>query len=256
MKRALIGHTGFVGGTLLAADGFSHGFNSKNVREMEGQHFDEIVCAGVPAVKWLANRAPAQDRAAIGGLLSVLERTSAGRFVLVSTVDVYPDPAQPLDEDADLRDLPNQPYGLHRFEVEQFVARRFPNHSIVRLPALFGQGLKKNALFDLLNDNMVEKINPAGVFQWYPTSRLAGDLARVAEAGLTLVNLVTQPVAMREVIARFFPGAPVGPEAEPAPRYGLRTKYAAPFGGTPPWIMTVPEVLAEMDRFITASSRP
>ena len=222
MKRALIGHTGFVGGTLLAAGGFTHGFNSQDFREMEGQHFDEIVCAGIPAAKWLANREPEQDRAAIAALLSVLEKTRANRFVLISTIDVYPDPSQRLNEDADLAGLPNQPYGLHRLEVERFVADRFPAHSIVRLPALFGEGLKKNALFDLLHDNMVERVNPAAVFQWYPTGRLTGDLGRIAGAGPPIVNLVTEPVAMRDIIARFFHAAPVGPETEPAPCYDLR----------------------------------
>ncbi|CAH2601206.1 NAD-dependent epimerase/dehydratase family protein [Rhodovastum atsumiense] len=255
MKRALIGHTGFVGGTLLAAGGFSHGFNTRDFRDMAGQHFDEIVCAGIPSVKWLANQEPEQDRAAIRALLEVLERTRAGRFVLISTIDVYPDPARPLDEDADLAGLPNQPYGLHRFEVERFVAERFPVHTIIRLPALFGDGLKKNALFDLLNDNMVDRVNPAATLQWYPTRRLPGDLARIAGAGLPVVNLVTEPVAMRDVIARFFRGAPVGPDAEPAPHYALRTKHAALFGGTSPWIMAAPQVLAAMGDFVSRARR-
>lgn len=255
MSRALIGHTGFVGGTLLAGGGFSHCFNSANFRDMAGQHFQEIVCTGISAVKWLANKQPEQDRAAIGALLDVLRQTSARRFVLVSTVDVYPDPAQPLDEDAALDDLPNQPYGLHRLEAERFVAGRFPDHAIVRLPALFGDGLKKNALFDLLHDNMVDRLNPAMVFQWYPTARLAGDLARVAESGLQRVNLVTEPIALRDIIARFFPGAPAGQERTPAPHYALRTRHAQAFGGTPPYVMTAAAVLREMGGYIARARR-
>lgn len=250
MRRALIGHTGFVGGTLLAAGGYTDRFNSRNFRDMRGQDFDEIVCAGIPAVKWLANKEPEQDRAAIGALLGVLGTVRASRFVLISTVDVYPDPSQPLDEGADLFGMPNQPYGRHRLEVEHFVAERFPAHAIVRLPALFGAGLKKNALFDLLHDNMVDRVNPAGVFQWYPTARLPDDLQRVADAGLRLVNLVTEPVAMRDIIARFFPGAAVGPENTTAPPYALRTRHAPLFGAEPPYRLTAEEVLAQMASFI------
>ena len=61
MKRALIGFTGFVGGTLFAGGGYTHGFNTRNFREMAGQQFDEIVCAGIPAVKWLANKEPVRE---------------------------------------------------------------------------------------------------------------------------------------------------------------------------------------------------
>ena len=255
MKRALIGHTGFVGGTLLAAGGFTHGFNRSDIHEMRGQEFGEVICAGIPAVKWLANKEPEQDRAAIAALLDVLATVRADRFVLISTIDVYPDPSQPLDESAGLAGLANQPYGLHRFEVEQFVAGHFADHAIVRLPALFGDGLKKNALFDLLNDNQVEKINPAAEFQWYPTRRLTLDIGRIAAAGLRVANLVTEPLPMRDVIARYFPTTQVGPESEPAPRYALRTRHASLFGGDPPWVMGRSQVMVAMGDFIKRARR-
>lgn len=255
MKRALIGHTGFVGGTLLAAGGFTHGFNRSDIHEMRGAQFDEVVCAGIPAVKWLANKEPEQDRAGIGALLAVLDTVQAGRFVLISTVDVYPDPSQPLDEDAALEAAANHPYGRHRLEAEQFVAARFPAHAIVRLPALFGEGLKKNALFDLLHDNEVGKLNPAAEFQWYPTRRLATDLVRVTAAGLQLVNLVTEPFPLRDLIARFFAAAQPGPETEPAPRYALRTRHAELFGGLGPYIMGKPQVMIAMADYLKHARR-
>jgi hypothetical protein len=256
VKRALIGHTGFVGGTLLAAGGFTHGFNRSDFTDMRGAEFDEVVCAGIPAVKWLANKEPDQDRAAIGALLAVLETVRADRFVLISTIDVYPDPAQPLDETAVLAGLPNHPYGRHRLEVEQFVASRFADHAVVRLPALFGDGLKKNALFDLLHGNQVEKLNPAAQFQWYPTRRLPGDLVRLARAGLRLVNLVTEPVVLSDILRRFFPIAGVGPAAEPAPRYDVRTRHAELFGGIAPYITGRTQVLLAMGDYIKTVRRP
>ena len=256
MSRALIGHTGFVGGTLFRACSFTHLFNTSNFRELAGQRFDEIICAGIPAVKYIANREPEQDWLQISALLSVLEQTRTGRFVLISTIDVYPDPSQPLDEDAALEGLPNQPYGRHRLAAERFIAGRFPSHAIVRLPALFGEGLKKNALFDLLHDNMVEKINRAAMFQWYPMHRLAGDLERIACADLRLVNLVAEPMPMREVIARHFPHAQVGPEVLPAPRYNLRTRHAALFGGDGGFVMAIQQVMEALDAFIAQARQP
>jgi nucleoside-diphosphate-sugar epimerase len=251
MKRALIGHTGFLGATLLADGGFTHGFDSPDFQDMRGARFDEVVCAGIPAAEFPVTQEPGPDRAAIAALLDVLATVRADRFILISTIDVYPDPAQPLDETAVLEGLTNHPYG----EVEKFVTSRFPNHAVVRLPALFGEGLKGNALYDLLHDNNVEKINPAAQFQWYPTRRLPGDLVRMARAGLRLVNLVTEPIALRDVIRRFFPTAGVGPESEPAPRYALRTRHAELFGGTAPYITGRSQVLLAMGDFIKNGRR-
>jgi NAD-dependent epimerase/dehydratase family protein len=250
MRRALIGHTGFIGGTLLAAGGFTHTYNSQNFHSLAGERFDEIVCAGISAVKWLANKDPEADWAGIQRLLDVLAQVQAGRLLLISTIDVYPDAARALDEDAALADVPNEAYGRHRQAVEQWVIDRFPVCSIVRLPALFGEGLKKNALYDLLNDNQIEKINPASAFQWYPTARLSGDLARIADAGLPIVNLFTEPLTTRDIVDRFFPGASVGSEAGPVVRYALRTKHAALFGGAAPYVMSGNQVLTAMSDFV------
>jgi hypothetical protein len=255
MTRALIGHTGFVGGTLFADGRYTHGFNSTNFRDMAGQQFDEIVCAGIPAVKWLANKEPERDHAAIMALLDVLATVRAGRFVLISTIDVYPDPSRPLDEDAVLRGQANHAYGRHRLIVEEWVAERFAVHAIVRLPALFGAGLKKNVIFDLLHGNQTDKINPAAAFQWYPTRRLATDLSLIAAAGLRQVNLFTEPVATREIVGRFFPGAVTGPETEPAPRYDVRTKHGRLFGGGADYAVDAAQVLRDMAEYVARERR-
>jgi hypothetical protein len=254
-RSALVGHTGFVGGTLAQAAPFGTLVNSRNTDDLRGKHFDLLVCAGVSAVKWMANKAPEADRAGIARLRDALAGSTVEEFVLISTIDVYPDPASGADEAASIDPAAHLAYGRHRLELEQWVAAHFPKVRVIRLPALFGAGLRKNALYDLLHNNMLDSINPAGVFQWYPTERLWEDIATARRNDLSLVNLFPEPLAMSAVIDRFFPGAPVGKAKQPAPCYDLRTRHAALFGGVAPdgYLIGQEDVLAAMGRFIAAA---
>lgn len=251
----LIGYTGFVGGTLLRRGKFNALYNSKNISDIAGHSFDLLVCAGVSAAKWFANKEPEADRAGIAALTGCLDKTSIREFILISTIDVYPDPSLPLDEDHPIDAVGTHAYGRHRFELEQWVAQRFPLARIVRLPALFGEGLRKNALYDLLNDNLVGNIIPNSIFQWYPMRRISADLDIIRRSDLRLVNVFTEPISMTEIIDRFFPGARVGQAKSSAPRYSLRTKYAPLFGGANGYALTKATVLSEMAHFIAAERR-
>lgn len=252
MRRALIGHTGFVGSNLLAGGGFTDTFNSRNFAEMRGQRFDDVVCCGVSAVKWQANANPSRDWAGIAPLLDVLDTVEAGRFTLISTIDVYPDPSAGLDEAAELNTLDNHAYGRHRLEVERRVAARFVNHAILRLPALFGHGLKKNVVFDLIHRHRLEAINPATAFQWYPLGRLPADIARCGELGQRVVNLFTEPLPTQEILDILFPGVAVAPPTSPAPRYDTRTQHGPAFGGIPGYVMARGEVLEALRAFVAS----
>ena len=252
VRRALIGHTGFVGSNLDDPLRFTARFNSRDIGEIEGQSFDEVVCAGVSAKKWIANKEPDADWAAIASLIRKLETVETSHFILISTIDVYPDPEAEVDEDLDPSSAPNHAYGTNRLRLERWASERFSRTTIVRLPALFGPNLSKNALFDLMNGNLVDRINPSASFQWYPVRRLWQDIDIVRKARVGLVNLFTEPVAMREIVDRFFPGAPVGPPSEPAPRYRLRTRHAGLFGRDGPYMMGKADVLDEMGHYIAS----
>lgn len=245
---ALIGHTGFVGSNLLRDRRFDACFNSGNIDEIRGRHFSTVVCAGVSAVKWLANKEPEKDLAGIQALKDRLQTIQADRFVLVSTVDVYPSPIDVTEAD-EPDAAAAQPYGRHRLELERWVAERFPTVSVVRLPALFGPGLKKNILFDLMNNHMTANINPNGTFQWYPLRRFASDLHRIIASGLPLVNVAVEPVGTDLIASQFFPGVPIGPADMPRQSYDMRTRHAALLGGRGDYHLDQAEVLAELATF-------
>ena len=62
MTDALIGYSGFVGGTLLRQRAFEARYRSTNIGSIAGGEFELVVCAGAPAQKWIANRDPEADR--------------------------------------------------------------------------------------------------------------------------------------------------------------------------------------------------
>jgi hypothetical protein len=231
MKRnALIGATGFVGGTLRRQSLFEDLYHSSNISAIEGGEFKFVLCAGAPAQKWIANRDPAADRMGIEGLISHLERVGCDTFVLISTVDVFKHPVG-VDEETNVDEDGLHAYGLHRRLLEKFVESHFSNHLIVRLPGLVGPGLRKNVIFDFLNDNNLHAIDSRGVFQFYPMVNLWYDIQVALEDGLKLVHLTAEPVSVAEVATRGF-NKPFDQSAgSPPATYDMRTRYAGIFGG-------------------------
>jgi hypothetical protein len=252
---ALIGHTGFVGSNLARDRGFGTLANSKTIDDLVGRSFGTIVCAGVSAAKWLANKDPEADQLGIERLKTALDTLTAREFIPISTIDVYPDPSQPLDEDAIIKDVPNHAYGRHRLELENWVSRRFEKTRIVRLPALFGSGLKKNIIFDLLHDNQTGNINPASTFQWYSLRRLADDLDLIRSQDLSLVNLFPEPIATADILDAFFPNSRSGVPAMPAPNYCLTTRYSELFGGPRNFVCSRISVLGQLADFLVNERR-
>lgn len=249
MNRALIGYTGFVGGNLYAQGSYSDLFRSSNIGDIAGRSFDRVVCAGVKAAKWIANQEPAADRAGIKTLTQALESVTAREFVLISTVDVYPRPID-VDESVIPRAEDAQPYGRHRYELEQFVRSRFEKALIVRLPGLFGTGLKKNAIYDFLHDNRLDLIHQDGVFQFYDLDRIHADVERCLAAGLELVNFATEPVAVRDIARIAFQKDFVNTMPPPAPRYDFKTRHARTWNREGDYLATKDEVLASIARFV------
>jgi len=230
-ENALFGHSGFVGGVLKRQAHFDAQFRSTDIGQSKGRRFDTVVCAAAPAQKWLANREPENDRAAIAQLMQHLDAIAARRFVLVSTVDVFAAP-RGVDESSPVAEEGLHAYGLHRRQLEKFVASRFEQHLIVRLPGLVGPGLRKNVIFDFLNDNNLHAIDSRGVFQFYPMVNFWYDITLALQANLQLLHLTAAPVSVAEVAAAGF-GRTFDNTLAAAPAvYDMRTRHAGLFGGS------------------------
>ncbi|MSQ01143.1 MAG: NAD(P)-dependent oxidoreductase [Myxococcales bacterium] len=224
--NALIGWSGFVGSTLRRQAVFEREFRSTDIEQLCEQEYDCVVCAGAPGAKWLADRDPDVDRASLTRLTAALAGLRCRRFVLISTVDVFVSPRD-VDETSPV-DPPTSPYGRHRRELEQWVAATLPGSVIVRLSGLVGPGLRKNALYDLLNRNQLERLDGGATLQFYPMHRLWSDLQLGLASGLPLVHLVAEPLRLDAVAGVF--GVSLD-AAEPASvHYDVRTVHGELFG--------------------------
>ena len=150
MKDALVGYTGFVGSNIAACHQFEGLYNSKNIEEAYGTEPELLVYAGVPAEMFLANHYPDKDLAQIYAAMENIRKINPEKIVLISTIAVYDDPIG-VDEDAYIDIDKLSTYGKNRRLLEQYVEENFPEYLIVRLPALFGNGLKKNFIYDYIH---------------------------------------------------------------------------------------------------------
>jgi sugar phosphate isomerase/epimerase len=196
MSTALIGWTGFVGSELLIHMDKVDLYNSSNIDSIRGKSYNRVYFSGLPAEKWKANKNPEDDKKTLDSILSLLETVVIKQFILISTVDVL---------DTSGSDYAVHPYGAHRRQMEEWVETHVPDHYILRLPALFGKGLKKNILYDLIFNNNVELISPESEFQWYNIAHIHEDIELCIGSGHRLVHLTSTPICNRQIIDTFFP---------------------------------------------------
>lgn len=254
MANALIGFSGFVGGTLLKQAPFEALYRSINISDIENESFDTVVCAGAPAQKWIANREPNKDLSKIENLIAHLKTIQCKTFILISTVDVFKSPIG-VDEDSPVDESSLHPYGLHRRLLEKFVESHFPCYLIVRLPGLVGPGLRKNIIFDFLNYNNLETIDSRGVFQFYPMVNIWYDIQTALDAGLRLVHMTAEPISVGEISEQGF-GKSFDQTLGNIPAiYDMRTCHAQIFGASGNYQYNARETIQAVRAYVQSEPR-
>ncbi len=229
VKTALIGHTGFVGGNLLRQTAFDDLYASANIADIRGREYDLVVCAAPSSVKWLANQRPDEDLAHMERLMDDLRHCRAETFVLTSTVDIYPEPVG-VDEDTPIDPERAQPYGRHRFYLEEFCRGHFSRTCVVRFPHLYGPGIRKNFVYDLIHRNALHLTHRDSVLQFYDLTDLWRDLAPVIDLGLPLVNFSTEPIRTGDLARECF-GMEFDTVTEAPPlRYDMLSRHGETLG--------------------------
>jgi hydroxypyruvate isomerase len=202
MTSAIVGWTGFVGQYLTQYFPQSDLYNSENVDSLRGKSYDTIYFSAMPAEKWKINKDPSSDMYLVTYFCDLLDTVRCNEFVLISTVDVL---NCSILQSENGTDFSSHPYGQHRKRLEDYVMTRFSNHIILRLPGLFGKGLKKNVIYDLLNDNQIENICLESSFQYYNLENLYNDIIYCRTNSIKLIHLVTDPIFTKTIVERYFP---------------------------------------------------
>jgi sugar phosphate isomerase/epimerase/nucleoside-diphosphate-sugar epimerase len=224
--NCIIGYTGFVGSNISCHLNFNHYYNSKNIHDIVNFQYDTIYCAGVSAKKWYANLHPDEDINNINNLLNYLRKTKTKKIVLISTIDVYTNTSSEENEDNLCINESNHVYGKNRLYFENEIKKIFEDYHIIRLPGLFGFGLRKNIIFDFIFNNNLS-INEESNFQWYHLDYLHNDIEYIIKNNIKEINLFTEPLNNKELIEIFRKFKNVDyTKTSNIVNYNLTTKYS------------------------------
>ena len=196
----LVGSTGFVGGNLLAKHTFAAECHSSDITAQYGTRPDLCVYAGVPAAMFLANADPEADLAVMRAARENIRQIAPKRLVLISSIAVLAD-SRGVYEDSPARDTEGLPaYGKNRLQLERWVREDFPDALIVRLPALYGAGIRKNFLFDL-HTITPAMLRPEKYSELAAKSPLVKSAYTLADNGFYKLNGTVDPAALRAFFA-------------------------------------------------------
>ncbi|MBI4903228.1 MAG: NAD-dependent epimerase/dehydratase family protein [Acidobacteria bacterium] len=240
----LIGGRGLVGSAfarVCEASGRSFQILDRNTYpNFIGQSCELLINANGNSRKPLAVQQPLADfDASVRSVRASLADFRFERYIHLSSCDVYPDCSSPATTSE--KEAPGitmqSPYGFHKYLAEQCVihacAAQQKSWLIFRLGGFVGQGLKKNAIFDILHGGPLW-LDPASELQFLNTEDCARIVLSLPDAGVAndTFNLCgSGTIALRDAIAHTGRQIAVNP-GSPLVRYDvaiskLRARLAA-----------------------------
>ena len=145
-RIALLGYKGFVGSALfkkLKESGYDiTGVSRDSYEKYKNEEFDIIINSAMPSKRFWAVNNPMDDFDATVRLTAdLVYGWKYKKFVQISTVSA--------------RCQLDHPYGLNKKCAETLVLNKSENNLVVRLGGLYGPGLDKGAVFDIIKGNKI-----------------------------------------------------------------------------------------------------
>ena len=192
--NSIIGYNGFIGNILARNQNHFLGYNSSNIKHISEVEHNTIYCSGVQSRKWWANENPDEDWLGIELLINSLKNVNCEKFILISTIGIYE----------------NDSYGVNRKKLEDILLNMFGNKlKIYRLPAVFGNGLKKNLLFDMITNSLRNPINIRDQYQWYNVNNIMKDINENLHND-NIIELFNEPIENNDLIIELSEGSIIG----------------------------------------------
>ncbi len=195
----LFGHKGFVGSgisSFLTQQNISFvGIDRENYDAYKGKSCDIFINAGGNSAKRLAAQNPQADfQKNVLDTFATLQDFLCKKYVYLSTIDVYRDVSdQKKSEESMAGFLVNSEnksvlsnYGFHKLLAEQLVKQYASNFLILRLGGMVGPNLKKNAVFDILHNQLF--VNPLSEYQYIHTFDVARIILELSKTEAKVVN--------------------------------------------------------------------
>ncbi len=149
-----------------------------------GSTFDVLINANGSSSKILASRQPMDDfDASVRTVRRSLLDFRTGLYVHLSSCDVYADcssPATTREELAGDDPVGQSAYGFHKWLAEECVRHAASRWLIFRLGGMVGPGLRKNAIFDILNGGPVW-LDPQSRLQFMSTDVVAATVLELVD---------------------------------------------------------------------------
>jgi nucleoside-diphosphate-sugar epimerase len=254
----IIGGQGFVGSAyprLFKRLGLDHQVITRdNFDQFAGQPCDVLINANGNSKKFMADRDPVWEfDASVVSVAKALEAFKAKAYIHLSTGDVYPETHSPeVSREDQLPDVTRMSrYGLHKYIAETLVRGAHDNHLIMRMGGFVGPNLKKNAVYDMLNDAPIW-LHRDSELQFISTDSAAEIVWTVFQNGARneTVNLGARGVVkIGDLFDRLKPKSEFQPDAKPV-RFEISVDKLETLYGAP-----LPESRAEVDAFLTAQGR-
>lgn len=252
---AIVGANGFIGKNLAVDLPNSELYTRANIASLAESEAQTLIVAAAPAVKWKANLESEKDFSEVSHLWEQISRSKARECILISTIDVFPRGVI-FTESSQLPPEIPEAYGRNRGWLEGRIKERFDISLIVRLPGMYGNGLKKNVIFDLVNKRQDVKLpNGGDTFQWWDVSDIAEKVLQARQHSVNTLNLASEPISFSDLAMEVFK-IEVPIFSEDILSYNMRSEYVQPLSGLrSDYFYQKQEVVSKLKTWIDSAQR-
>jgi len=210
MMVYILGGTGFVGSAFVRLCKRNNiefvSINRNNYKTYAGTKCSVLINANGNSKKYIANTDEMFEfDASVRSVKSSLIDFKYDKYIYLSSCDVYPDCSNEssTDEKQKIDIMSQSNYGFHKYLAELCVIHGDNNWLLFRVGGLVGKGLRKNPVFDIVNDGRLW-INRKSKLQFMNTDRLAESVLMLHNNNVSnqIFNIAGRDVIEMEEVAK------------------------------------------------------